>query len=198
MQQTACHECGVLVALPDHLSSSQYHCPRCNALLHRRGQPFSRIIVMAVTTLLLFVPLTFLPILSLDVMGMHSSATLFEALWRLVRDGYPAIAMLSILTALVLPVTLMLLLLLILIPLHLGYRPKYVARYYRAYEHAMEWGMVEVYLISIAVAIIKLSDMAALHVGPGLIIFIFFAMTFYITTMWFNPDDIWDRDALCE
>jgi paraquat-inducible protein A len=198
MQQTACHECGVLVALPDHLSSSQYRCPRCDALLHRRGQPFSHIIVMAVSTLLLFIPLTFLPILSLEIMGMQSSATLFEALWHLVTDGYPVIAVLSIVTALVLPVSLMVLLLLILVPLRMGYRPNYVARYYRAYEHAREWGMVEVYLISVAVAIIKLSDMAALNVGPGLVIFIFFAMSFYITTVWFNPDDIWERDVVCD
>lgn len=129
-------------------------------------------------------------------MGMQSSATLFEALWRLFEDGYPMIALLSILTALLLPVTLMVLLLLILLPMRMGYRPRYVARYYRAYEHAIEWGMVEVYLISIAVAIIKLSDMAVLHIGPGLFVFIFFAMTFYITTVWFNPDDIWDSDAV--
>lgn len=196
MAQTACHECGALVTMPEHFHGSRYHCPRCNALLHRRGQPFARVIVMAVTTLVLALPLSFLPILSLNILGMHSSATLFEALWYLVSDGYAFIALLSITTALLLPLALMFLLLLILVPLARGYTPRRVSLYYRLYEHAREWGMVEVYLISIAVAVVKLSDMAALHIGPGLVVFIFFAMTFYITTVWFNPDDIWDDDAL--
>lgn len=196
--RTACHQCGALVSLPNHLDRSQYRCPRCDALLYRRGQPFTYIIIMAVTTLMLFLPLTFLPIMTLNIMGMRASATLFEALWHLVYDGYGFIAFLSIVTALLLPVVLMTLLLLMLVPLALGVSPKRIALYYRLYEHAREWGMVEVYLISIAVAIVKLSDMAMLRVDTGLFLFIFFALTFYITTAWFNPDDIWDDDALRE
>ncbi len=198
MQQTACHECGVLVSLPEHFTLSQYRCPRCNALLHRRGQPFLHIIIMAFTTLLLFIPLLFLPILSLNIMGIETSATLLQALWQLFTDGYQIIAILSILTALVLPLVMMGLLLLILVPLRIGYRADKVALYYRSYEHAREWGMVEVYLISIMVAIIKLGDMASLHIGLGMYIFVFFSITFYITTVWFNPEDIWEDDALGE
>lgn len=195
MMPTACPQCGTLVRVPSHFMRARYHCPRCKAMLHRKGQPFAYIIVMAVTTLMLFMPLTFLPILSLNVMGMERSATLFEALWQLFLDGYALIAIVSILTSLLLPVGMMVLLLSILIPLHMGKRPQNVAVYYRAYEHAREWGMVEVYLISTIVAVIKLSDMATLHIGAGLYVFIFFAVTFYITTVWFNPDDIWDEDA---
>jgi len=198
MGLTACRECGILVSMPEHLSLSQYRCPNCNALLHRRGQPFSHVIIMAAASLLLFVPLTFLPVLSLNIMGMQSEATLFEALWQLYRDGYHIIAVLSLMTGLLLPPIMMVLLLLILVPLRWGYRPQKVALYYRIYDHAREWGMAEVYLISIMVAIIKLSKMATLHVGLGLYMFVFFFITFYITTVWFNPDDIWDDDALLE
>ncbi len=198
MEMTACKQCGTLVRLPEHLKLSQYHCPYCNALLHRRGQKFSDIIIMAISAILLFVPLTFLPILSLNIMGMESTATLFQALWQLYTDGYHVIAVLSMLTGLLLPVFMMVLLLMILVPLRLGYRPQKVALYYRIYEMAKEWGMAEVYLISIMVAIIKLSGMATLHVGVGLFVFIFFFILFYITTVWFNPDDIWDDDAIRE
>ena len=187
-----------MVGMPDRLDLSQYRCPCCDGLLHRRGQPFSDNIIMAVTSLLLFAPLTFLPVLSLNIMGMQSEATLFEALWQLYRDGYHIIAVLSLLTGLLLPPLMMVLLLIIVVPLRFGFRPQKVALYYRIYDHAREWGMAEVYLISIMVAIIKLSKMATLHVGLGLYMFVFFFITFYITTVWFNPDDIWDDDAVSE
>lgn len=182
--------------LPFHLSVSQYRCPRCDALVYRRGQPFMHIIIMAVTTLVLFIPLTFLPILDLNIMSLEAKATLFEALWMVYKDGYYFIALLSMFTGLLLPVFTMVLLLLILIPLQYGYRPEKVSLYYRIYEKMLDWGMVEVYLISIIVSIVKLHKMGTLHIGLGFYDFIFFFLTFYITTVWFNPDDIWTTDAL--
>ncbi|WP_286337297.1 paraquat-inducible protein A [Hydrogenimonas cancrithermarum] len=198
MKKTACPECGIVIDIPQRLDFSHYHCPRCKMLLHRRGQPFSHIIVMAFTTLLLAIPLTFLPILSLNIMGVESSATLVEVLWQLYQDGYTMIAIFTMLTAFAIPMGMMALLLMILVPLKMGYKPQRVALYYRIYETARRWGMVEVYLISIIVAIVKLHKMATLHVGFGLFIFVFFFITFYITTVWFNPDDIWDDDALAD
>jgi paraquat-inducible protein A len=195
-KETACKECGILVRMPAAIDFSHYHCPRCHGLLYRRGQPFSFVIVMAVTTLLFFVPLTFLPILDLSIMGLESRSTLFDALWMVYRDGYYFIAILAMLTGVLIPVIMMLLLLAILIPLKLGYRPQRVSLYYRFYEHLMEWGMAEVYLISIVVSMVKLHKMGTLHIGLGFYVFIFFFISYYITIVWFNPDDIWIDDAL--
>ncbi|WP_353662152.1 paraquat-inducible protein A [Hydrogenimonas sp. SS33] len=195
-KETACRDCGVIVSLPLHPASSQYRCPRCNALLYRRGQPFGYIIVMALTSLVLFVPLTFLPILDLNIMGLHASSSLFEALWMVYRDGYGFIAFVSMMTGLLIPVLMILLLLMILVPLKMGYRPTRVALWFRLYEKMREWGMAEVYLVAIVVAIIKLLGMGTLHIGPGFFVFIFFFLTYYITTVWFNPEDIWFDDAL--
>ncbi|WP_300361577.1 paraquat-inducible protein A [Hydrogenimonas sp.] len=195
-KETACKECGIIVNIPAKIDFSQYRCPRCDALLYRRGQPFSYIITMAVTALLLFLPLTFLPILDLDIMGLQSSSTLFEALWMVYKDGFYFIAFVAMMTGLLIPVIMLILLLLILVPLKHGYRPENVSLYYRLYEKMSDWGMAEVYLISIIVSMVKLHGMGTLHIGLGFYMFIFFFITFYITTVWFNPDDIWLDDAL--
>ena len=194
--ETACKECGVLVKLPVTIDFSHFHCPRCHALLYRRGQPFKYVIVMAVTALALFTPLTFLPILDLNIMGLDSKATLFDAIFTLYRDGHPFIAAIALMTGVMVPVAMLVTLLAMLVPLELGYRPKTVARFYRLYEKMDEWGMAEVYLISIVVAMVKLNGMGSLHIGLGFYMFIFFFIAFYITTVWFNPDDIWLDDAL--
>jgi len=194
--KTACHECGVVVHIPKRPDASHYHCPRCRALLYRRGQPFSYIIVMAATAVVLFFPLTFLPILDLTIFGIETKVTLFRALWMVYEDGYRAIALLATLTGLLIPLGMMGLLLAILVPLRLGYRPRHVAHYYRLYEKARAWGMAEVYLVSIVVAIVKLYKMGTLQIGLGFYLFIFFFLTYYIATVWFNPEDIWFEDAL--
>ena len=194
--ETACRECGVLVTLPATIDFSHFHCPRCHGLLYRRGQPFGHVIVMAVTALALFLPLTFLPILDLNIMGMHAHATIFEAIWAMYESGDVFIAVVAILTGVLVPVAMLVLLLAMLVPLQLGRRPRSVALYYRLYEKMSEWGMAEVYLISIVVAMVKLHGMGSLHIGLGFYMFVFFFIAFYITTVWFNPDDIWLNDAL--
>ncbi len=194
--ETACRECGILVHLPQHIDIFSYRCPRCRALLYRRGQPFGYVIVMAITALALYLPLSFLPILDLKILGLESKATLFEAIWKLYELGDVFIGVMALMTGMLIPAVMLVILLAILVPLHLGFRPKKISLFYRLYEKLSEWGMAEVYLISIVVAIVKLSGMGTLHIGPGFYLFIFFFLTFYITTVWFNPDDIWLDDAL--
>ena len=196
IKETACKDCGIIVNLPTKINFSQYRCPRCNALLFRRGQPFSYIITMASTSLMLFLPMTYLPILDLNIMGLDSSSTLFEALWMVYKDGYYFIAFVAMMTGMLIPVAMLTLLLFILVPLKYGYQPRKVALYYRLYEKMSEWGMAEVYLIAIIVSMVKLHGMGTLHIGPGFVIFIFFFITFYIATVWFNPDDIWLDNAV--
>ncbi|NPA29176.1 MAG: paraquat-inducible protein A [Epsilonproteobacteria bacterium] len=195
-ETTACKECGVLVSVPLHLGIGQYRCPRCEGLLYRRGQPFSHVIVMALAALTLFLPLLFLPILDLNIMGQENSATLFKAFWVVYKDGYYLIALLALWTGILAPVAMLVLLLAILLPIHFGHRPHWIRHAYRLYETMREWGMAEVYLISIVVSMVKLHGMGTLHIGPGFYIFILFFLTFFITTVWFNPDDIWLDDAL--
>lgn len=195
-RQSACHECGTLVLFPEHFTGARYHCPRCHALLHRRGQQLRHVTVLAATALIFFIPLLFLPILNLGVMGIQTEATLIEALWALYQNGYELIAFLILATGVIVPALMMVLLLWLLIPLRLHRRTGHHAALFRLYEHLREWGMVEVYLISIMVAIIKLQKMAALHLGAGLLFFALFALSFYITIIWFNPEDVWDDDAL--
>ncbi len=193
---TACAECGLLVDIPLHLGMGQYRCPRCHGLLYRRGQKFSHIIIMATAALTLFIPLTFLPVLDLDIMGQESSATLFKAFWVVYEDGYYFIALLALFSGLLAPALMLTLLLAILLPIHFGRRPAWIRHAYRLYETMREWGMAEVYLISIIVSMVKLHGMGSLRIGPGFYIFILFFLLFYIAAVWFNPDDIWIDDAL--
>lgn len=195
-QNSACPECGSLVTFPAHFSDARYHCPRCHALLHRRGQRLLYVIMMAATALILLVPLLFLPILNLNVMDMQSEATLMGTLWALYRSDYQMIAILMLFTGVIVPALMMLTLLLLLIPLRRHQRTGWHARLYHLYEHAKEWGMAEVYLLGILVSIIKLQKMASLYFGSGIIFFGLFSLVFYITVVWFNPEDIWDEDAI--
>jgi len=193
MKQTACKDCGVIIEVDNFDDTHQYSCPRCHSVFYRPGQPFDLVLVMAITALLFFIPATFLPIMTLEILGQFHSVTLFEAVWFFVNDGYIIIAIIAAASGVIIPLGLLILILMMIIPLKLGAPASSVRVFFRSYEHLTGWAMAEVYLVSIFVAIIKLGGMAELTLDFGLYSFFFFLVTFYITLNWFNPDDLWNQ-----
>ena len=191
MKQTACKDCGVIIDINSFNSSTQYACPRCHSVFYRPGESFDLVLVMAVSSLLFFIPASFLPIMTLTILGQTHHVTLIEAVWFFANDGYLIIALIASAAGIMIPLTLLALIIMMIIPIKLNLSPKYVRNFYRLYEHLKSWSMAEVYLISIFVAIIKLSGMAELKLDFGLFSFGFFLISFYITIIWFNPNDLW-------
>jgi paraquat-inducible protein A len=129
-------------------------------------------------------------------MGQLHSVTLIEAVWFFANDGYLIIAIIAAGAGVIIPLTLLSLILIMILPLKFGASSKSVQIYYRLYEHLNGWAMAEVYLISIFVAIIKLGGMAELTLDFGLYTFGFFILAFFVTITWFNPDDLWNQNAI--
>lgn len=193
---TACRDCGVIIDFDDFDTTHQYSCPRCHSVFYRPGESFTLVMVMAITALLFFIPVFFLPIMSIEIMGQVRSVTLMEAVWFFVKDGYILIAVIAAASGVFVPLTLLGLVLLMVIPLKLGYDPRSVADIFRLYDYLSGWAMAEVYLVSIFVAMVKLGGMAELSVDFGLFSFLFFLITFYITIIWFNAHDLWNQDDM--
>jgi paraquat-inducible protein A len=193
MKQTACRDCGIIIELDGFDSNNQYSCPRCHSVFYRPGESFDLVLVMAITALLFFIPATFLPIMTLEILGQFHSVTLFEAVWFFASDGYIVIAIIAAASGVVIPLILLFLIIIMIIPLKYGVKTDNIKYFFRIYSHLTSWAMAEVYLISIFVAIVKLSGMAELKLDFGLYSFFFFLVTFYITIIWFNPDDLWNK-----
>lgn len=196
MKETACKDCGVIIEIDNFDTSNQYACPRCHSVFYRPGESFDLVSVMAITAILFFIPAIFLPIMSLEIMGDSHSVTLMEAVWFFVTDGYIIIAIIAAASGVIIPLVLLGLIMMMILPIKLGYSPSEIQHFYRLYEHLSGWAMAEVYLISIFVAIIKLGGMAELELNFGLLSFAFFLIAFYITIIWFNPEDLWTQNEL--
>ncbi len=195
---SACKECGVLLEYDKEDIDHNYYCPRCGARIYAPGESFHHIIIMAITSLIAFIPAFFLPVLTLEMADQTVSTTLFGTIWQFYDDGNAFIAMLVLATGLLVPLSMMVLLLLLLVPLHYGKRLFCMKGVYHIYMQTRHWGMAEVYLISILVSVIKLQTMGDLSIDAGFFIFLFFLICFYITVIWFNPDDIWHGHALSD
>jgi paraquat-inducible protein A len=196
MKETACSDCGIIIKIDTFDTYLEYACPRCHSVFYRPGESFTLVLAMAITSIFFFIPATFLPIMTISILGKIHSVTLIEAVWFFANDGYMIIALIAVSAGVVIPLILLGLILIMIIPSKLGISSKKIRVFYRYYEHLTTWAMAEVYLISIFVAIVKLSGMAELSLDFGLYSFGFFILSFFITITWFNPDDLWNKNEL--
>ena len=192
----ACKDCGLVLKKPHLDLEHQFNCPRCNGVIYRFGQNHTLVLILAITSLSLFLPALFLPLLTLEILEIKQTTTLMQTVAIFINDGYVLLSVFITLIGVFVPFIMLLLILLILIPLQKGVHPKKVSYYFKMYEHLLEWQMAEVYLISIFVSIVKLQKMAQLHLEIGLYFFIGFLFFMFVTMVLFNPYDIWSEDEV--
>lgn len=177
----ACPQCDALynAVLPD--MGQRATCGRCHTVLiaPRRGA-FLRVIAFSITIVILMTGATFFPFLSVRVAGLKNASSVFDATLAFV-DG-PMIALSVAVTAVIvlIPVLRAMLVIYVLTPLVLDRRPLPGARKaFRWSETMKPWSMAEIFVIGVAVALVKISDLARVDYGPAF--WMFAALVIVIT-----------------
>ncbi len=190
----ACHECDLLqreVAVPP---GGVARCRRCGAELyraaHRRIDPTLALVLAAAV---LFAVANAFPIVGLEIQGVSNVTNLFGAVHALWNQEMRPIAVLVFLTTILMPATELAVMIGLLLPLKLGRRPGGLAVIMRVRQSVKPWGMVEVFMLGIIVALVKLTHFAS--VVPGLALWSFAILTLLMAAAAasFNVRDVWDR-----
>lgn len=192
-QLIACHECDLLMHHPHPQEEEKASCPRCGyELVVHRAQMRRRSLALVLTALLLFVPANFLPIISLNLLAQNAVDTVWSGVLGLYHSDMKAVALVVFLCSMLVPLLKLLCQLAVLLSMpYTALRPM-GAQLYRFYHHMREWGMLEVYLFGILVSIVKLKDMADLHLGVGLVCFVALMMAQVWLEVTMSPHQVWD------
>lgn len=190
----ACRDCDGLIRLPPLAEGATARCPRCGGVLRRRRRHgLERTTALALAAAILFVVANVFPFLSFDMQGRETQTTLASGVKGLFDGGYGELAVLVLVTTIVAPLLQILLLLWLLLPLQWNRIPWRLPEAFRLLRRVQPWSMMEVFLIGILVAIVKLSGMA--HVVPGLALWSFALLMLVLAgaVASFDPDELWDR-----
>lgn len=166
----ACPICDTLHLRPGLAPGQQARCRSCGSALHRHSRlDRGRTLPLLLACLLLFVMANVFPIVSFELQGPAQPLTLAGAVSTLLDEGMVMVAMMVLLPTLLLPGFYLLLLLLTLLASRSRHLPDaLVNRMVRMMQQLYPWSMVEVFLLGILVAIIKLSGDAVIILGPAL------------------------------
>ncbi|HEY1028153.1 MAG TPA: paraquat-inducible protein A [Pseudomonas sp.] len=191
-QLIACHECDLLMRKPVLQDGESAECPRCGyELFSHRHHVVRRSLALVLTALLLYIPANFLPIMQLNLLGQTSQDTVWSGVIGLYESGMQGIAVVVFLCSMAVPLLKLLCQLLVLLSIRLDLGRSYGLLLYRVYHHLREWGMLEVYLMGILVAMVKLMDLADLSLGLGLFCFIALLLVQVWLEVTMSPHQIW-------
>ena len=190
----ACPDCDLLNRL-DGPAAATLLCARCGAVLRRhRPDSIDRTLALVVAALLLFALANSFPFLAMQTGGLVQETTLLSGVHELWRQDLRLLAALVFCTCVLVPAAQLIGLGAILLPLRLGRRPPPgAARILRLVQAAAPWGMMEVFMLGILVALVKLGHMAT--IVPGVSVFSFAAlivvMAAALSTL--DPALVWAR-----
>ena len=192
---TVCPECDLLVHETTGQEAPHYSalCPRCGAhLYHRHSRNgLENTLALACAALILLVIANTFPVVGLNIQGQRIDTTVIGAAIQLWRNDMPAVSVLVLATTTVTPLLEMAGVIWLTLPLLFGRRPPAFARVFRTLRAAHPWAMVEVFILGILVALVKLAHLAEVLPGPAM--FCFGAVMLLLTSISaiLDPHDLW-------
>ncbi len=164
-----CSGCDLKVATVTVNGKNNAHCPRCNQQLYRGSNTNLQLnLLLTVTGLLFFIPTLFYPFLTIRLVNINFSATLFSGSYSLFNDGFYFLAALVFFCSVMTP----LLVLSAVLVSHWALKQRHFIAFKYALtiiQHGKDWLMIDVFLLGIAISAFKLQEYADVNFQYGLI-----------------------------
>lgn len=194
LRQIACPHCDMLHSIPALSVRQTAHCVRCGTtLLTNQRNSIDRSLAFAITGLILFVISNMFPLLSLKALGVTQDGTLLSTAIALFNAERPFLSLLILMTTFIFPATTLLGTMYVLYQVKTDQVNEYTAPLFRFLRSTDSWGMLEIMMLAILVAIVKLGDVADVIFGASLYAFCLLIITFSMLSLSLNPHDVWNK-----
>lgn len=194
----SCRCCGKVQMVPATIQADErYYCVRCDTRIG--GSQFfhsSNAWTLPFTlAAMILLPLgLFLPVMSIEQMGRVNEASIIEGVQSLFIYGNYFVGTVVLVCSIIFPLCKNVGLILLLLGRDVC-PPWVLSRVYRFVELSGRWGMLDVLLVTILVAVLKLEDVVTVQSGAGLIAFTASVVCSICAGLFFDEHSIWKGDS---
>ncbi|CBL45992.1 Paraquat-inducible protein A family protein [gamma proteobacterium HdN1] len=190
----ACDHCDALLHRRNIPAGAAAVCPFCGSVLLRsKRRAAQRTLAFSVAGLLFYVPANFLPIMSFELLGNDAFSTLYGGVLQLWQQGYWWMSFLVCTCSMVMPLLALVVRLILAIAMYSQRFGRWHRPLLRAVHSVSEWDMLEVYMLGILVAFIKMSDLGTIHLGVALLCFVGLLISTLGATLSFDSHACWEQ-----
>lgn len=188
----SCHICGKLS------DASLHKCPRCNEVLHlRKPQSIQRAMALLITSCVLYVPANVLPITVTYQFGSDLKSTIIGGVILLWEHGSYPIAAVIFIASIMVPSAKIIALFWLCWSVHAKRMQRLQERtiMYRVTEFIGRWSMIDVFVVTILVALVQLGGIISFAPGAAALAFAGVVIFTMFSAMSFDPRLIWDATS---
>ena len=197
----ACKVCGQIHELPELKPRMVAECVRCGSRIEKRSRrSLHRTAAFSLAALLLYIPANILPILHLELYGAVSENTVWDGVRKFYETQDYAIALIVLLASIVIPLMKLMGLLFVVVTTALHSRRWLLLRtwVFRFIESIGKWAMLDVFVVSIWVAVVKLGSLGHVLPGTGLLPFGGVVVLTLLASASFDPQLIWETEVVAQ
>jgi paraquat-inducible protein A len=195
-----CPDCELVVAAPaaDGTAGAAQTCPRCATRLEPR-QPGSLAAAAALTAAaaVLYLPANLMPVMTLLYFGAPDTNTILSGVRELYDLGMWPLALLVFFASIVVPMVKLVSIGWFLLAIHRrsAWLLRQRTKLYRLLDFVGRWSNIDVFMISILVALMRFGTLSTVDADPGAVAFAAVVALTMIATRVFDPRLMWDAAA---
>lgn len=188
----SCHVCHLLC----RQATGPASCPRCGTSLHsRKPDSIGRCWALVLAAAIFYIPANVLPITHTTSLGQVQSDTIMSGVIYFIHSGSWPVALVIFVASVFVPLLKLLILSFLLVSVQMGWRWRPVdrTRLYRLTEAIGRWSMLDIFVVTILVALVHLGALAAIEAGAGALFFAAVVVITMFAAEAFDPRLIWDN-----
>ncbi len=191
-----CKTCGLLQRVESLPAGTVAECFRCGSVIGKHSSnSLGRTAAFSLAALIFFVPANIYPILRMDFYGAYSESTVWDGCVKLYQDGQWPVAVIVFLASMVVPLLklLGLFFLVVVTKFKSTFWRQERSRIFKFIDVIGPWAMLDVFLLAILVALVKLGTLATVLPGRGLVAFTAMVVLTILASASFDPTLIWNK-----
>lgn len=191
----SCTTCQLVSRVRQLPANGRAICPRCGTQLSRRKpNSLARTLALIVAAYILYIPANVYPIMTVISFGEGEPDTILSGVQSLLASGMWPLAVVVFFASIIVPLIKLFGLTFLLVSVHYKWRwrPKQRTILYRITEAVGRWSMIDIFMISILVALVRLEAIATVEPGAAATSFAAVVVLTMFASMSFDPRLIWD------
>lgn len=187
----SCHLCKKVASVDLH------ECPRCGAAMHtRKEDSVNRTLALCITACVLYVPANIFPIMITDQLGSSLESTILGGVVLLIDLGSIPIAAVIFLFSVMVPIGKLISLFYLCWTLKKGssVTPRQRTVAYRITEFIGKWSMVDVFVVSVLVALVHIGELLVIRPGIAAMAFAGLVIVTMVAAESLDSRLFWDQE----
>jgi paraquat-inducible protein A len=190
----ACPDCDLLQQIPPLPPGGTARCVRCSCFLAKQPSgPRDLPLALTLAGVIVFIVANTSPLMDLSVVGRYASTTIVGGAYQMWMENEPIVGVLVAFCAVIAPGGYLLFMLTLLLAARRSPPPRWIAELLRWAHHFQVWSMLEVMMLGILVALIKIAQLATVQAGIGMYAVGALILLVPAIMVTFNARELWQR-----